>query len=259
MSKTTIDTRIRADQLLVEKRLANSRAQAQRLIRDGCVSICFGQQTQLLKKPAEKLSRETEFRVLEHEHHKYVSRAGLKLEHALKKTGLDVRELLALDIGQSTGGFSDCLLQSGVAKVVGIEVGHGQLDSQLADHPQLICIEGVNARYLKPDDLIEHAPTGFDVAVMDVSFISQTLLHENIALLLRKGGTFISLIKPQFEVGRQGLSKGGIVKHPELFEQVKEKVMNSLMNHHLQIIDYFESPIQGSDGNREFLIIARKT
>lgn len=246
----------RLDILLVERQLATSRTQAQRLIKTGCVTLS-GQSEPILK-PGLKVDALCKITVTPDPADQYVSRGALKLIGALDQFSLDPTGLIALDIGQSTGGFTDCLLQRGATQVVGIEVGHDQLAERLRQDPRVICYEGVNARAL-PQSLLEHTNgNGFDLAVMDVSFISQTKILPCLAPLLRSGGTLISLVKPQFEVGREGLGKGGLVKDPRLFDQVADTIQASCAALALKVTGYMESPITGGDGNQEFLLWAQK-
>ncbi len=258
----------RLDKLLVERGFAASRTQAQRMIAAGSVSGKLKGLWQTLDKPSVKLDLATELRAAPIAEHQYVSRAGLKLAAALQQ--LCERNLLAapvqncaagvtaLDIGQSTGGFTDCLLQHGATHVLGVDVGHGQLDKRLQDHPHITAWEGINARNLPVAELLEQAEGGFDWVVMDVSFISQTLILPHVAAVLKAGGRLISLVKPQFEVGPQGVGKGGLVKNQQLLDWTGEHIQGHLQQHGLRTLAYFESAIQGSDGNREFFAVAEK-
>lgn len=247
----------RLDTELVERGLARSRSHAQKLIKNGCVFA--DKQTHPLTKPSLKVGADTLLSVTATEEDRYVSRGGLKLEGALQRTGIHLAGAVALDVGQSTGGFTDCLLQEGVERVVGVDVGHDQLAPVLKKDLRVTCYEGINARALPSFLCQRHCPAGFDIAVMDVSFISQTLIYSSLAPLLRQGGYFLSLVKPQFEVGREGIGKGGIVRDTELYQQVRQKIEACCLQHQLKIKDYFESPIKGGDGNREFFIWAEKT
>nr|WP_062260661.1 TlyA family RNA methyltransferase [Endozoicomonas arenosclerae] len=249
----------RIDRLLVDQKLAASRTQAQKYIAEGKVQVMQTAVWQTVKKPSEKFTADTELKVSLDESDRFVSRGGLKLAGALEKIGLDITGMTVIDVGQSTGGFTDCALQSGAAKVVGIEVGHDQLVEKLRQDERVVCLEGVNARELSPS-LVEHTDeqAGFDLAVMDVSFISQTKILPSLAPLLKKGGVLISLVKPQFEVGKSGLGKGGIVRDESLYPKVQTSIKECCKDNELKTRDYFESPIKGGDGNREFLIIAVK-
>jgi 23S rRNA (cytidine1920-2'-O)/16S rRNA (cytidine1409-2'-O)-methyltransferase len=186
---------------------------------------------------------------------RYVSRGGLKLAGALAHTGLEVAGWVCLDVGQSTGGFTDCLLQAGAARVVGVDVGHGQLHPRLRGDPRVLCLEGVNARGLGPADLGNARPAGgFDLIVADASFISLTLLLPRFPALLRPGGQVLALVKPQFEVGPEGVGKGGLVRDPALYAGVEEKLRAACGYCGLRVRDWFDSPIAGGDGNREFFL-----
>lgn len=249
----------RLDLLLVEKGLVRSRTQAQNLIKSQKVEIYEKGCWQQVTKPGLKLESDTEIKVAKDPADQFVSRGALKLLAALEHLNLDVTGITAIDVGQSTGGFTDCLLQNGAAKVVGIEVGHDQLASSLREDLRVTCYEGVNARNLPADILFAHTDkSGFDLAVMDVSFISQTKILPSLAPLIREQGHLISLVKPQFEVGKSGIGRGGIVRDESLYPQVKEQVMQCCKSLGLTTIDYMESPIKGGDGNREFLLIAQK-
>ncbi len=230
------------------------------MIRNQQVKAREAAQWQVLTKPGQKLAPDCELQVTPALEDRFVSRGALKLLGALERSTLEVTDMVALDVGQSTGGFTDCLLQAGAACVVGVEVGHDQLAPSLRQDARVICYEGVNARSLSPE-LKQHCrqPEGFDLAVMDVSFISQTLILPSLAPLLAPGARLISLVKPQFEVGKAGIGRGGLVRDPALYPQVKSLISDACTAVGLEIEDYFESPITGGDGNREFLLIARKS
>jgi 23S rRNA (cytidine1920-2'-O)/16S rRNA (cytidine1409-2'-O)-methyltransferase len=248
----------RADVVLVEQRLATSRTQAQKLIAAAQVEIREGGRWRRLEKSSEKIASSSELRVEAGPEQWYASRGGLKLAGALAEFGVDPQGLVVLDVGQSTGGFTDCLLQQGAARVVGVDVGRDQLAPALRADPRVVCLEGVNARQLPAAQLLEYAPNGFPLAVMDVSFISQTLILPSLAPLLAVGGAMVSLVKPQFEVGRAGIGKGGIVKDASLYTEVEAKLRGACEALHLQVHDYCTSSITGTDGNLEFFIFARK-
>lgn len=247
---------MRLDLLLVEKKLAHSRSHAQELIDAGQVFLIQGDKKVLLMKPSQKLAENVDIYVELGPANRFVSRGGLKLEGALQKVQLSVQNLNVLDIGISTGGFTDCLLQQGAANVLGVDVGHGQLSSALINHPRLQLKEGVNARQISQD--AEVSSRKYDLIVMDVSFISVTLIIPELAILLKDSGHLLSLIKPQFEVGAEGLGKGGIVKDTSLYAEVERKVTTCCQNHGFSVLSFFESPIVGKEGNREFFIFARK-
>lgn len=247
----------RADLLLVQQQLADTRTQAQRLIRTGRVHWQDQQrQWQPVNKSGLKLAADTPLQVQADPADRYVSRGALKLDAALTQFELSVQGVTALDIGQSTGGFTDCLLQAGAATVVGVDVGHDQLAPALKNHPAVICYEGINARQL-PADLRRHSnDRGFDLIVMDVSFISQTLILPGLPMLLAPQGQLISLVKPQFEVGKAGVGKGGIVRDSQLYPQVEQRIRDLCQTLGFVVQGYMPSPIKGGDGNQEFLLWA---
>ena len=244
---------LRVDTLLVQRGLAASRTQAQRLIGEGRVLV----DGKAIAKPSLELPADANLTVVEDESDRYVSRGGLKLAGALAHTGLAVTGRICLDVGQSTGGFTDCLLQAGAAKVVGVEVGHDQLHPRLRADGRCVTFEGLNARQLGAADLGEHyPPQGFDLLVCDASFISLALLLPQWAALLAPAGHVLALVKPQFEVGPQGLGKGGIVRDPARYAEVEARLRIAADAAGLLILDWFDSPITGGDGNREFFFHA---
>lgn len=255
-------TKKRLDVWLTEEGLASSRTHAQELILAGQVFLKdkFG------KRPLKKASLPVDVAMIGHIvveagiANRFVSRGGLKLEGALDHLKLDVQGLKALDVGISTGGFTDCLLQKGVASVIGVDVGHGQVHKSLLTNSRLQVFEGVNARSLSQDaEVLKAKPeNGFDLAVMDVSFISITMIIPEIIPLLKDQGLLLSLVKPQFEVGIDGLAKGGIVKDVSKYVEVETKIKNLCVSQGLKVLNYFSSPILGKDGNSEFFIYAQK-
>ena len=250
----------RLDLILVDQGKVASRTRAQRLISAGKVKVRAGAQWETPVKAGQKYPDWIDIDIDQDEADRYVSRGGLKLQGALAMSGLSLAGATVIDVGQSTGGFTDCALQAGAAKVVGIEVGHGQLVDALRDDPRVICLEGMNARAL-PISLLTYSPAqqGFDVAVMDVSFISQTRILPALAPLLKPDGHLLSLVKPQFEVGPGGLGKGGIVRDDSLYPQVEQTIKACCREVGLSVCGYFDSPITGGDGNREFFIWAQLT
>lgn len=245
----------RADQLLVESGLAASRTAAQRLIAAGRVSWSGG----TILKPAADLPQKTRLTVEADPEDRFVSRGGLKLAGALAETGIIAADKQCLDIGQSTGGFSDCLLQAGAAHVVGVDVGHGQLSRRLFGQTRLTTIEGINCRALTATDLGDNFPDGgFELIVGDVSFISMTLILPQLPALLADGGDLLLLIKPQFEVGPNNVGKNGIVRDPALYVDVENKLRQCAASLGLQVKTWLDSPITGGDGNREFFIWLKK-
>ena len=248
---------MRADQLLVERGLAATRSQAQRLIAAGVQWRLSGGDWKAVAKNGEELRDAAELRLLDTAETRYVSRGGLKLEGALRHTALDVSGLRCLDLGQSSGGFTDCLLQRGAAQVVGVDVGQGQLHPQLRGDPRVLCIEKCNARELSVDVLRDAggAPP-FELIVGDLSFISQTLVWPAAVPLLAPGGHLLMLVKPQFELQPEHIGKGGLVKDAASYAIVRERIGQACEEHGLTLRDYFESPITGGDGNREFFVCA---
>jgi 23S rRNA (cytidine1920-2'-O)/16S rRNA (cytidine1409-2'-O)-methyltransferase len=239
-------TKIRLDQLLVDRSLAESREKAKALILAGQVLV-DGQKSD---KPGHAIPADANVELVEKL--PYVSRGGFKLAGALDHFNIDVANFVCLDVGSSTGGFTDCLLQRGAARVTALDVGRGQLDWRLRNDPRVEVREGVNARYLTLSDF----DTKFDLAVCDVSFISATLIIPKIAELLAPQGRMIILVKPQFEVGRGQVGKGGIVRDPALHQAACHRVASVVkaLGFETGIV---ESPIQGAEGNREFLLYAR--
>ncbi len=210
-------------------------------------------------KPSTSVDDEVALRVERGEEQKFVSRAGLKLEGALRQLAYSPDGRTALDVGQSTGGFTDCLLTYGARRVVGVDVGRGQLAPALRAHPRVECREGINARDLELAQFADiMGNRRFDLIVVDVAFISQTLILPRLAPLLVSGGTLISLVKPQFEVGPAGIGKGGLVKDPSLFADVEQKLRRAAVAAWFVVDAFFDSPLQGGDGNREFFLAAHK-
>ncbi|PTD95540.1 TlyA family RNA methyltransferase [Pseudothauera lacus] len=251
--KTPVDRHglLRADALLVQHGLAASRTQAQRLIGEGRVLV----DGKAITKPSLGLPADAVLSVVEDESDRYVSRGGLKLAGALAHTGLAVAGRTCLDVGQSTGGFTDCLLQAGAAKVVGVDVGHGQLHAKLKGDGRVTALEGINCRSLTAADLGDAMPAGgFDLIVGDVSFISMTLVLPQLPALLAADGDLLLLIKPQFEVGPRGLSKGGIVRDTRLYAVVEARLQSCAAACRLKVKSWLSSPITGTDGNHEFFI-----
>lgn len=248
---------MRADQLLVERGLAASRSQAQRLIASGVQWRLGSGAFRRVGKNGDEVPQTAQLVLLDDAEARYVSRGGLKLEGALQASGWDVSGWRCLDVGQSTGGFTDCLLQHGAAQVIGVDVGHGQLHPRLRGDARVVCIEGLNARELQAgDERIPDAALGFDLAVGDVSFISLTLVLPGVAALLKPGGRLLMLVKPQFELQPGQVGKGGIVRDPSLYAHVEDRIRQACAATGLQVQAWRDSPIEGGDGNREFLVQA---
>lgn len=237
----------RLDIALVERNLIASREKAQALILAGKVSI----DGQRASKPGQAVTSASELSVIEQS--RYVSRGGFKLEEALRRFFVIVNEKICYDIGTSTGGFTDCLLQHGAKRVHAVDTGAGQIDWKLRSDNRVVLHERINARYLTLEETGEPA----EIVVCDVSFISVTLILPALIPLLVENGDMVILIKPQFEVGRDQVGKGGIVRDPALHAFACERVATALANadFHTELVD---SPILGMEGNREFLLHARR-
>ncbi len=242
----------RIDKLLVQLALADSRTKAQAMVMAGVVLV----NEQRVNKPSDLISPAAEIRIKggDDPASRFVGRGGLKLEAALRQFEIKVEGLICLDVGASTGGFTDCLLQHGARQVISIDVGHNQIDWKLRTDARVEVREGVNARYLKPEDF----ETKFALVVMDVSFISATKVMPAIMPLLTDDGCLITLIKPQFEVGRGEVGKGGIVRDAKQHERVVQEVNNAARELGLEVKGVIESPIHGADGNVEFLALYQK-
>ncbi|MDP3439480.1 MAG: TlyA family RNA methyltransferase [Azonexus sp.] len=246
---------LRADALLVAQKLAPSRTAAQGMIKSGRVSWAGG----AIGKPSLELPEKTPLTVAADPDAHYVSRGGQKLAGALEHSAIHVAGKTCLDVGQSTGGFTDCLLQAGAKHVVGVDVGHDQLHSQLRHASAVTTIEGINCRALSAADLGDaFPPDGFDLIVGDVSFISMTLILPRLPALLTQQGELLLLVKPQFEVGPENIGKGGIVRDPTLYHDVEAKLRHCAASLGLKVRAWLDSPIQGGDGNHEFFIWLNK-
>jgi 23S rRNA (cytidine1920-2'-O)/16S rRNA (cytidine1409-2'-O)-methyltransferase len=245
---------MRADQLLVERGLASSRSQAQRLIASGVRWLDRGAWKRVAKN-GDELPGEAQIELLDTAEARYVSRGGLKLEGALRASGVVVAGKNCLDVGQSTGGFTDCLLQHGAAHVTGVDVGHGQLHEHVRSDPRVTVVEKVNARELGA----EQVGSDFDVIVADLSFISLTLVLPALVPLLKKPGDLLLLVKPQFELQPGQVGKHGIVTDPALYAVVERRIRDCCAALGLQVHGWYDSAIAGGDGNREFLVHATST
>ena len=281
---------MRADLFLVEHGFATTRSQAQRLIGSGVQWRVVVDETGLaapwkrVAKNGDEIPEAAEVEVLDNTEAKYISRGGLKLEGALKATGFDVTGLRCLDIGQSTGGFTDCLLQHGAAQVVGVDVGHGQLHASMREDNRVVCLEGINARSLTATDLIaacahnvlatgqndvendaDNNPENesqidpvFDFLTGDLSFISLTLVLPAVTRLLKPQGHLLMLVKPQFELQPGQIGKGGIVRDAAHFAFVEQRLRDACFELGIEVLGWMPSSIEGGDGNREFFIHGKK-
>jgi 23S rRNA (cytidine1920-2'-O)/16S rRNA (cytidine1409-2'-O)-methyltransferase len=238
----------RLDQLLVGRGFFPSREQARRAILAGNVSVG----TRVAAKPSELLDENETIAV--QPTRKYVGRGALKLESGLDHFHVNVRGKVVLDIGASTGGFTDCMLQRGAEKVYAVDVGYGQLDWKLRNDPRVIVLEKINARFLTH----EHVPERVDLCVIDVSFISLTLILPNAVALLKSDGMILALIKPQFELQRSDVGRGGIVRDPRLHQKAQDKIVAfvNVLGH--VVAGIAPAAIKGADGNQEFFACIRK-
>lgn len=241
----------RIDKLIVESGFSDSLKNAQALIMSGIVLV----NEQRVEKPSEMFSAEAKIRLKgEAEKHKYVGRGGLKMEKALKEFHICPAEYVCLDIGASTGGFTDCLLQNGAKRVFAVDVGTNQIVWKLRNDKRVEVFENTNARYLKPNDFTEK----FDLIVMDVSFISVTKIFPSLVLLIKETGKMIALVKPQFEVEKGEVGEGGIVRDTDKHEKVLKQVNRAAEEIGLKALNVIESPILGAGGNKEFLVLYEK-
>ena len=240
--------KLRLDQLLVGRGLFASREQARRAILAGEVSIA----TRVAAKPSELLDAQAAIAIKPTR--KYVGRGALKLQSALDYFCIDLQGKAALDIGASTGGFTDCLLQRSAEKVYAVDVGYGQLDWKLRTDPRVIVLEKINARFLTR----EHVPELIDICVIDVSFISLTLILPNAVALLKPDGMILTLIKPQFELQRSAVGKGGIVRDPRLHQKAQDKIVAFVTDLGQVVAGIAPAAIKGADGNQEFFACIRK-
>ena len=246
----------RLDKLILQRGLAPSRERAQALVLAGRVLV----NEQKIDKAGASVDEVAAIRVLGDDN-PYVSRGGLKLARAVEHWGIDVREKVCLDIGTSTGGFTDCLLQHGATQVIAVDTGYGQIDAKLRNHPRVRLLEKTNARYLTAEQLWPggeaRQPVG--LVAIDVSFISATLVLPAVVSCAKGSGNFelVVLVKPQFEVGRENVGKGGIVRDVESQQMAVERVRKAVAEVGGSDIEVIESPILGAEGNREFLLHAR--
>jgi 23S rRNA (cytidine1920-2'-O)/16S rRNA (cytidine1409-2'-O)-methyltransferase len=240
--------KLRLDQLLVARGLFSSREQAQRAVMAGEIKIG----TRIAVKPSQLLAADAAIAVKPTR--KYVGRGALKLEKALDHFKIGIQSKVALDIGASTGGFTDCLLQRGTEKVYAVDVGHGQLDWKIRSDRRVIVLEKLNARFLSS----AHIPELVDLCVIDVSFISLTLILPNAFELITPSGVILALIKPQFELERADVGRGGIVRDPELHQKAQDKIVQFVTRLGHTVTGIVPAAITGADGNQEFFACMRK-
>jgi len=241
--------RARLDQLLVTRGLAPSRERARALILAGAVAV----DGTTVTKAGHQVDLDVEVAIREPDH-PWVGRGGVKLSHALDAFSLDVAGATVLDLGASTGGFTDVLLARGARQVVALDVGRGQLDWRLRSDPRVICLEGINARYLTADQLPPDARL-FDLITIDVAFISLRHIFPVVPPLLAPHGRIVALVKPQFEAGRTEVGKGGIVRDPAVHQRVLDATARSALQVGLEPVASIPSPIEGAHGNREFFML----
>ncbi|WP_341710647.1 TlyA family RNA methyltransferase [Limnobacter sp.] len=258
---------MRADLALVEKGLCPSRAQAQSLIEQGRVLVRNGlvQAPVTVKKASQQIEPFMTLELIDCDAPSFVSRGGLKLHHALEHARIDTLSKRCVDFGQSTGGFTDCLLQRGALSVVGIDVGRDQLHPRLKDHPAVLALEGINLYKVNTSDLEQEIAAlkpefiPFDIAVADLSFISLRKVLPNIAKLMPAGCEGLFLVKPQFEVGPENIGKSGLVKNlDDLIAQLEDDVRTSCAQVELTVEDFFPCQLKGGDGNQEYFVYAVK-
>ena len=242
--------KIRLDQYLVQHGLTQSRERAKALIMSGIVFV----NEQKVDKAGEMIKEDAKVEVRGHDIG-YVSRGGLKLEKAMKTFPITLEGKICADIGASTGGFTDCMLQNGAARVYAVDVGYGQLDWKLRNDPRVVCLERTNARYLDH----EQVPDVLDFASIDVSFISLKLIFPALYSLLREGGEIACLIKPQFEAGPEKVGKKGVVRDPKVHLEVLENFLTHAKDNHFTVLGITYSPIRGPEGNIEYLGYLRKS
>ncbi|GEQ61570.1 cell division protein FtsJ [Vagococcus lutrae] len=237
----------RADILAYQQGLAETREQAKRLIMAGKV---YDELNERIDKPGTKLASDTMLQ-LKGEGPKYVSRGGLKLEKALKVFSIDMQDKIVLDIGASTGGFTDVALQAGAVKSYALDVGYNQLSWKLRQDDRVIVMERMNFRYAKPEDFTEGVP---QVATIDVSFISLKLILPVLKTILAVDGEVVCLVKPQFEAGKENVGKKGIIKDPAVHQMVLEEMLDFMLNEGYLVKGVSYSPVKGGEGNIEFLV-----
>ena len=239
----------RLDILLVEKGICESREKAKTNIMAGLIFV----DGQRIDKAGEKVKVDADI-VFKGEKLKYVSRGGLKLEKAMNTFGIDLTDKVCMDIGASTGGFTDCMLQNNASKVFAVDVGYGQFAWKLRTDERVVCMEKTNIRYVTPEDI----GIALDFASIDVSFISLRTIMPAVKALLGDKGEVVALIKPQFEAGRDKVGKKGVVRDKEVHLEVINTIINFLMENELNVLGLSYSPIKGPEGNREYLVYFTK-
>jgi len=236
--------KMRLDVLLTQRGLADSRQKAQAIIMSGQVYVDGQKQTKAGAPVTQDVQIEVRGKTLA-----YVSRGGLKLEKAMKCWPIDLKDAVCGDIGASTGGFTDCMLQNGAQKVYAVDVGYNQLDWKLRNDPRVVCMERTNARYLTPEII----PQPLDFASVDVSFISLNLILPALRMLMKPEGHVVCLVKPQFEAGREKVGKKGVVRDPAVHLEVLEHFLGHVRDAGFHLLDVDFSPIKGPEGNIEYL------
>ena len=239
----------RLDILLVEKGICESREKAKTNIMAGLIFV----DGQRVDKAGEKVKVDADI-VFKGEKLKYVSRGGLKLEKAMKTVGIDLTDKVCMEIGASTGGFTDCMLQNNASKVFAVDVGYGQFAWKLRTDERVVCMEKTNIRYVTPEDI----GVALDFASIDVSFISLRTIMPAVKALLGDKGEVVALIKPQFEAGRDKVGKKGVVRDKEVHLEVIDRIINFLIENELNVLGLSYSPIKGPEGNREYLVYFTK-
>ncbi len=240
----------RLDILLTERGLASSREKAKAIIMSGIVYVDGQKEDKAGSMFAESVAIEVRGQPL-----RYVSRGGLKLEKAMTHFGVQPQGKICMDVGSSTGGFTDCMLQNGAVKVYAVDVGHGQLDWKLRNDPRVVCMERTNIRYVAPEDI----PDRIALTSVDVSFISLSKVLGPVKALLEPDGQVVCLIKPQFEAGREKVGKKGVVRDRAVHLEVIERVMDDAVSMGFRVLNLEYSPIKGPEGNIEYLLYLQKT
>ncbi len=249
MSRETLTKKERIDKILVERGMVESREKARSYIMTGRVMV----EGQRIDKPGTKIRVDAPLEILLKET-QYVSRGGIKLEGALQTFNLDPQGMVVMDVGASTGGFTDCILQKGAKRVYAVDVGYGQLAWRLQNDPRVINLERKNIRYLKREEI----PEEIDLILVDTSFISVEKFLPNLLRFLKREGYLLILIKPQFEVGKGEVGKGGVVRDPKLHQKVLERISTYCNEIGLEVLGVTESPLLGPKGNKEFFIYLKK-